>query len=72
MTIQTEQRQEYQKKVEAELRKMNAQIDEYRAKMDQSTAELSATYHDRMEQLYAQRDAAQRKLEELGRSSDEA
>lgn len=72
MTTQTEARQEYQQKVRAELDKLNAQIDEYKAKVNQMQADTAASYHERMEELYAKRDAAQAKLQELQQAGETA
>lgn len=72
MAIQTDSRQEYQQKVKAKLDKLNAQIDEYRAKAEQMRADATIHYHDRLEELTAQREAVQLKLDELGSASEAA
>lgn len=72
MTTQTPQRQEYQAKVKAELDKFNAQVEEMKAKAAQAQADAKADYHSRMEEVYAKRDAAQNKLQELQNTSAEA
>jgi uncharacterized coiled-coil DUF342 family protein len=52
--------------------KLNAQIDELKAKAAQAKAETSVHYYSRLEELYAQRDAVQAKLEEIQQAGEEA
>ncbi len=66
------EREAYEKKVKAELDRINARLAEFRAKADQAKAEAQISYHDTMEQLTAKRDALQHKWEELSRSSESA
>lgn len=68
----TATRDAYQAKVQAELTKMNARIDEYRAKAEQAKADVEANYYSQIEELLSKRDAAQSKLEELQQSSEAA
>ncbi|NEP59077.1 MAG: hypothetical protein F6K31_18980 [Symploca sp. SIO2G7] len=72
MTTQTDSKQAYQEKVNAQLEKMNAQIDELKAKGKQAQADASVEYYSQLEQLYAKRDAAQLKLEEIQKAGEEA
>lgn len=72
MAIQTESRQEYQRKVKAQLDKLNAQLDELKAKADQAQAETRVRFHDQMEEIYTKRDATQAKFNELQQSGEAA
>ncbi len=72
MAKPTETRQAYEKKVRAQFDKLNAQIAEIKAKGDQAKADASVAFNSRLEELYAKRDAAQLKLEELHRASEDA
>lgn len=72
MTEQSPQREEYQAKVKAQLEKINAQLDELKAKAAQTEADVKTDYHSRMEELYAKRDAAGAKLEELQKAGSDA
>jgi len=65
-------RQVYQQKVEAQLTKLNAQIEEYKAKVKQSQAEATVQYYDQLEELSVKRDAVQQKLENLQKASESA
>ena len=62
----------YQKKVKAEFDKLNAQIDELKAKANQAKADTSVEYNSLMEELYAKRDAAELKLQELQKAGEDA
>ena len=62
----------YQQKVKAELDKLNAQIDELKAKANQAKADTSVEYHSLMEEIYAKRDAAELKLQELQKAGEDA
>lgn len=62
----------YQQKVEAELNKLNAKISELKVKADRARADASAQYHGLMEELYAKRDAAQLKLQQLQEAGEDA
>jgi chromosome segregation ATPase len=72
MATQIENRQDYQRKVEAQLEKLNAQINEYKAKADQAQADAKVRYYDQLEELQTKRDAAQAKLSELQQASESA
>ncbi|NEP60566.1 MAG: hypothetical protein F6K31_26795 [Symploca sp. SIO2G7] len=72
MTTSTKSKQIYEEKVKAQLKKMNAQIDELKAKGKKAQANASIEYHNQLEQLYTKRDAAQRKLEEIQKAGEEA
>jgi uncharacterized coiled-coil DUF342 family protein len=51
---------------------MRKAIDELKAKGEQVKADAAIEYHSKMEELYAKRDAAQAKLQELQQASGEA
>ena len=72
MITQIDTKQAYEEKVKAQLEKMNAQIDELKAKGKQAQADASIEYHSQLEQLYANRDAVQLKLEEIQKAGEEA
>jgi len=72
MATQIENRQDYQRKVEAQWEKVNAQINEYKAKVDQAQADAKVQYYNQIEELQTKRDAAQAKLDELQRASESA
>jgi uncharacterized coiled-coil DUF342 family protein len=72
MAEQSSAKQEYQKKVQANLHKINAQIDELKAKSSQVKADMAIEYHSKLEELYIQRDAVKAKFEEMQQSGEEA
>lgn len=72
MATQVNSKEVYQEKVKAQLEKMNAQIDELKAKGKQAQADASIEYYNQLEQVSAKRDAAQHKLEEMQQSGEEA
>ena len=72
MSSQLETKQAYQAKVKAQLDKLNAQIDELKAKAAQAKADVSIEYNSQMEELFAKRDAAQVKLEEIQQAGADA
>jgi molecular chaperone GrpE (heat shock protein) len=65
-------RHQYQEKVQAELQKVDAKIDEVVAKAKHAEADAKVTYHNKLEELRSARDAAAQKLEALENSTDEA
>ena len=65
-------RQQYQEKVQAELQKVDAKIDEVVAKAKHAEADAKVTYHNKLEELRSARDAAAQKLQALENSTDEA
>lgn len=67
-----DQRRIYQEKVQAEFEKLNAQIDEYRAKASQAQADAKIQYQNQLEKLSAKQAAAEQKLKELQASSEDA
>lgn len=70
--ISEDRRLAYQQKVQAELAKLNAQIGELKAKADQAKADTSVKYHSLLEELYAKRDAAELKLQQLQQAGEDA
>lgn len=66
------EREAYQAKVKAELDKLNARIDEYKAKAAAAKADAEINYHSIVEELSAQRDALSSKWEEMSTASEAA
>jgi len=67
-----ENRKQYQDRVQAELDKLDARVDGYRAKLEYAEADTRAQYHDIIEQLTTQRDAIAQRFEELQKAGDKA
>ena len=65
-------RESYQAKVQAQLQKIDARIDEAKAKSQQLEADTKLSYENAIEELQVQRDAVEQKLKELQSSTDEA
>ena len=68
----TKTKENYEAKVQAKFEKINAQIDELKAKAIQSKADATIEYHNILEELQCQKDALDKKLGELQNSSGEA
>ena len=62
----------YQQKVRSEFDKLTAQINELQAKADQAKADAAVEYNSIIQELYAKRDAAELKLQELQQAGEEA
>ena len=58
-------RQGYQQQAKAQLDKINAQIDELKAKAKNAKANTTIEYQRQLDKLYIQRDAANAKLKNL-------
>jgi len=67
-----EQRDSYDAKVRAELDKLNARIDEFKAKANQAKADAEINYYSTVEELTARRDALMAKWEEMNSASEAA
>jgi len=67
-----EQRDSYEAKVRAELDKLNARIDEFKAKANQAKADAEINYYSTLEELTAQRDALMTKWEEMNSAGEAA
>ena len=73
MATQPEQEQIiYREKVQAELNKLNAQVDEMKAKAAQAQADAKIQYSSQIEELQTKQVAVQMKLEELQAASQDA
>lgn len=65
-------RKEYKEKVQAHLDKLDAQLDELVAKGKQAEADAKINYSKGVDELKTQRKAAEKRLQELQDSTDEA
>lgn len=65
MTSNLEQKNLYEARVKAELDKLNAQIDELKAKAAQAEADTRLKYQDQVEALSTKQAAVQTKLQEV-------
>ena len=70
--ITNNNRAAYKEKVQAHLDKLDAQIDEMVAKGKQAEADAKINYNDFIDELQTQRAAAEKRLQELQNSTDEA
>jgi phage-related minor tail protein len=64
-------KERYQEKLGAQLKEWTAQIDELKTRTDMAAAETVAQSRRQLENLSAQRDAAQAKLDALRQSGDQ-
>lgn len=62
----------YQKKLQAELDEWNAEIEQLKAKADKTEAESQLEYYKKIEELRTMQDEARSKLTELEQASDKA
>jgi chromosome segregation ATPase len=67
-----EAKQAFQKKTEAQLEKLTAQINELKAKADKSQADAKVKYYEQIETLSAKQAAVQSQLQTLTSSSGQA
>lgn len=65
-------REDYQRKIEAQLREWSQKIDELTAKVEGAEADAKAEYERRITELRSKHRAVQDRLDEIRRSSDEA
>jgi ParB-like chromosome segregation protein Spo0J len=65
-------REEYQKKMEAELAELNAKINEFVAKAKESSADAQAEYYRQADELSAKQKKAEAQFEVLKKSSADA
>jgi nucleotide-binding universal stress UspA family protein len=68
----SQKRKAYQEKVEAQLKEWGAKIDELKAKAEKSKADLKSKYEKQIGDLQAKQTAVQQKLRELKESGEEA
>ncbi len=62
----------YQKKLEAQLQEWDAKLDQLSAKAQNATADARITYENELESLKSKRAAAHTTLEELGKRGESA
>ncbi len=67
-----ETKQAYEAKVKAQLDNLNAQIAQMKAKAAEANADAAIEYNKMIEDLSDKRDAAQVKLNEIGKASEDA
>ena len=67
-----ETKQAYEAKVKAQLDNLNAQIAQMKAKAAEANADAAIEYNKTIENLSDKRDAAQVKLNEIGKASEDA
>ena len=72
MASSLEQKNLYEAKVRGELDKLNAQIDEFKAKAAQAEADTKIKYQDQLEALRVKQAAAQAKLQEFQTAAESA
>lgn len=65
-------KEEYQKKMQAQLDEWGTEIDKLKAKADKAEADAKIEYHKEIERFRAKQQAAQEKLDELKESSEDA
>ena len=72
MATSTLNRAEYQQKLQAELDKLDGQIEEFQAKAKQAGAESKIQYSNAVEELKMKQQVAENKLKEFQNASEEA
>jgi predicted nucleic acid-binding Zn-ribbon protein len=65
-------KEEYQAKIEAQLKKWGAELEELKAKAAKASQDVKAELNKQIETLKARQDAAQKKFKELKAASGEA
>lgn len=70
-TIERNKKDTYQQRAQARFNKLNAQIEEYKAKAKQVTAEATLQYYDKLAELQVKRDTAQRQLNNIRDSGED-
>ncbi len=65
-------KQAYEEKLQAQLDEFNARIDVLKAKAAKAESSAKLSYYDTLEELKLKRDLAQNKLEKLRNASDDA
>ncbi len=71
-TIERNKKDTYQQRAQARFNKLNAQIEAYKARGQQVKAEATIQYYDRLADLQVKRDTAQRQLNGIRESGEEA
>ena len=72
MQLQESTKQEYQEKAQAQLDRLNAQIDEFKLQAKLAQADAKVEYKEKLELLHKKRDEVQLQLKQLQQSSDRA
>lgn len=67
-----EQKEAYQKKLDAQLNEWRAEIDKLKAKAEKASAERQIEYNRQVDELEAKQKAARMKLEEIQKSGGQA
>lgn len=62
----------YQEKIEAQIREWSAKLQEYKAKADMANADAKIQMYQQIDRLRAQKEAAQQKLNALKAASGES
>ena len=62
----------YQEKVEAQIKEWTARLQEYKAKADKASAEAKIQMYQQIDRLRAQKEAAQQKLTEIKAASGDS
>jgi hypothetical protein len=61
----------YQEKIEAQIKEWSAKLQEYKAKADKASADVKIKMYEQIDNLRTQKEAAQQKLSEIkGASAD--
>jgi nucleotide-binding universal stress UspA family protein len=68
---EAQEKKAYQEKIEAQLKEWGAKIDELKAKVDKSKADVKSKYEKQIEDLQTKQAAVQQKLRELRDSGEE-
>lgn len=62
----------YQDKIEAQIKEWTAKLQEYKAKADKASADVKIQMYQHLDHLRAQKEAAQQKLQEIKAASGDS
>jgi hypothetical protein len=62
----------YQEKIEAQLKEWTAKLNEYKAKADKASADVKIQMYSQIDQMKARKEALQQKLNEVGAASGDS
>ncbi|MFZ5449509.1 MAG: coiled coil domain-containing protein [Thermodesulfobacteriota bacterium] len=62
----------YQEKIEAQIKEWTARVQEYKAKADKASADIKIQMYQQIDRLRAQKEAAQQKLDEIKAASGDS
>jgi seryl-tRNA synthetase len=62
----------YQEKIEAQIKEWTAKLQEYKAKADKASADVKIQMYQQIDHLRAQKEAAQQKLNEIKAASGDS